>query len=309
MSKPDPTGESLESILASIRKSLSEQSTGVLEEEAAPPAEAPKGSISGLARRLLAESEGAPSPLLVDEAPPLLEEDAAPVESLPAEPLPEIASLPQSPPPIVPPSAPEVPQASPPAAAPPSKDALWFLGRGRQAAAESAPPAHVDAPRPAEAVPQPQPSRSARPGVVRGPLPPFFGSSAEAQKAEVVLVQPSAPASGMLLPPAPQPANAASNGHAAPAVGLTSAAGPPPAVVQAEGLRNGAAASLFGHVASDARPTPGSAGPHTHALELMVAELLRPMLQRWLDENMPRLVATALKDEAVRMAVRDQNKV
>jgi hypothetical protein len=45
-----------------------------------------------------------------------------------------------------------------------------------------------------------------------------------------------------------------------------------------------------------------------HALEAMVAELLRPMLQRWLEENMPRLVSAALRDEAVRMAARDSKK-
>jgi hypothetical protein len=37
MSKLDPAGENLESILASIRRSLAEQSTDVLAEEAAPP--------------------------------------------------------------------------------------------------------------------------------------------------------------------------------------------------------------------------------------------------------------------------------
>jgi cell pole-organizing protein PopZ len=137
---------------------------------------------------------------------------------------------------------------------------------------------------------------------VRGPLPPFFGSSAEAQKAEVVLVQPGSPGGSMMLPPTPQPAKAAANGQAGPA-------NPAPVAGQADGQRNGAASTLFGPVISDAKIAAGSAGPHTHALEAMVAEMLRPMLQRWLDENMPRLVAAALQDEAVRMAVRDQNKV
>ena len=61
MSKPDPTGESLESILASIRRSLSEQSTDVLAEEApATPADTPRGVISGLTRRLAESAEDAP---------------------------------------------------------------------------------------------------------------------------------------------------------------------------------------------------------------------------------------------------------
>src|SRR5262245_13798650 len=40
MSKPDPTGESLESILASIRRSLAEQSTDVLNDEPSPQPDA-----------------------------------------------------------------------------------------------------------------------------------------------------------------------------------------------------------------------------------------------------------------------------
>jgi cell pole-organizing protein PopZ len=44
------------------------------------------------------------------------------------------------------------------------------------------------------------------------------------------------------------------------------------------------------------------------AFETMVAELLRPMLRRWLDENMPRLVSAALKAEAEVMSRRDPKK-
>ena len=40
----------------------------------------------------------------------------------------------------------------------------------------------------------------------------------------------------------------------------------------------------------------------------MVAELLRPMLRRWLDENMPRLVSAALKAEAELISKRDPKK-
>ena len=186
--------------------------------------------------------------------------------------------------------------ASAPAAAQPQKDALWFLGgRDRPAAPESDPPATVEPARPAAVDPKPVQARTARSGVLRGPLPPFFGSSAEAQKAEVVLVQPTAAGAGMMLPPAP-PAKAP-NGQAGPVAGQAG-----------DGLRNGAAGALFGHAASDARAAPEGATPHVHALEAMVAELLRPMLQRWLDENMPRLVSAALKDEAVRMAARDPRK-
>jgi hypothetical protein len=285
MSKPDPTGESLESILASIRKSLSEQSTDVLEEEAAAPADTGKGAISGLTRRLADDT---------DDLPPLAE------DAVPVEPEPDALSLPGDPPPGAPAAVaqPPAPSEAAPAAAQPQKDALWFLGgRGRPAAPEGdPPPAAADAARPADAALNPPQSRTGRSGVLRGPLPPFFGSSPEAQKAEVVLVQPSSPGVGMMLPPAAPPSKVP-NGQAGPAIAAA-----------ADGLRNGAVNGLFGHVASDAKAAPEGATPHVHALEAVVAELLRPMLQRWLDENMPRLVSAALKDEAVRMAARDPRK-
>jgi cell pole-organizing protein PopZ len=292
MSKPDPTGESLESILASIRKSLSEQSTGVLEEEAAAPAETQKGILSGLTRRL---NESADDLLpLVEDTPPLVEEQLPLVEDT-GPPEPDTAILPRDP---LPAATPAPPAASAPAAAQPQKDALWFLaGRGRPAAPQSASPATVEAPRPADVAPKPASSRSARSGVVRGPLPPFFGSSAEAQKAEVVLVPPSSSATGAMPPSSAQPAKV-SNGQAAGGVEARAT----------DGLRNGAASALFGHVAADAKAAPEAATPHLQALEAMVAELLRPMLRRWLDENMPRLVAAALEDEVVRTAARDSRK-
>jgi hypothetical protein len=42
-------------------------------------------------------------------------------------------------------------------------------------------------------------------------------------------------------------------------------------------------------------PPVGEAGPKT--LEDSVKDMLRPMLQRWLDENMSRVLTAALKDE------------
>ena len=80
-----------------------------------------------------------------------------------------------------------------------------------------------------------------------------------------------------------------------------------------DGMRNGTAQLA----SSDQRQrtaaaAEGRAGgrdePQIQALEAMVAELLRPMLRRWLDENMPRLVSAALKEEAERMSERDAKK-
>jgi cell pole-organizing protein PopZ len=39
----------------------------------------------------------------------------------------------------------------------------------------------------------------------------------------------------------------------------------------------------------------------------MVVEMLQPMLRQWLDQNMPRLVAAALKEQADRASVPDRN--
>jgi hypothetical protein len=79
-----------------------------------------------------------------------------------------------------------------------------------------------------------------------------------------------------------------------------------------EGLANGKASFLAGPPAAP-MPGPAAAGssealPHVRGLEAMVAELLRPMLRRWLDENMPRLVSAALKAEADLMSGRDPKK-
>ena len=68
-----------------------------------------------------------------------------------------------------------------------------------------------------------------------------------------------------------------------------------------------AASSIFGPPSTDGRPAATvDANPQIQALEAMVAELLRPMLRRWLDENMPRLVSAALQAEL--MARRDPKK-
>src|SRR5262245_47288520 len=144
MSKPESTGESLESILASIRRSLSEQSTDVLEpdlaeEEAAAPAAELDADLlelpqrDGFARRVADSAADAPQV----------------ADALPAAPQPS--------PQVVEPQPSVAPPAPVPAAAPAQSDGLWFLsGRGQASAGD----------RPAAAVPEP-----AKAGVVRGPLP------------------------------------------------------------------------------------------------------------------------------------------
>jgi uncharacterized protein len=286
MSTPEATGESLESILASIRRSLSEQSTGVLDEEAAAlSAEEANGAHAEMPRRdepvqLLAETDREVAARLLQVAAP------AP---------PRLSDLAEAPPPAAAPV---------PAATQAQGDPLWFLG-GRGQAKPAAPGGSGEGTAP-PAVPAP-----AKAGVVRGPLAPFFGSSAEAQKTEVVLVQPPPPSPGALLPPVPPPpATVVAYEHGN---GLDTAAPMPPlapaAVGSADPLRNGMADALFPPAAADGKPAREGHTSHVHALEAMVAELLRPMLQRWLDENMPRLISAALKNEASRLPARDPKKL
>jgi cell pole-organizing protein PopZ len=84
-----------------------------------------------------------------------------------------------------------------------------------------------------------------------------------------------------------------------------------------DGSAGGAAsegASIAKVNSSPVQPTADSGGgaaagaTQLHGLEAMVAELLRPMLRRWLDENMPRLVSAALKAEADNLSRRDPHK-
>ena len=292
MSKPDSTGESLESILASIRRSLSEQSTDVLEEEMVGPAAAPKDAKSGaalkdgLAQRLAGTAVDAP-----------LAGDAKPSKQ-------NLADLVEDPTPSTPSPPPAGSDASEAKA---QKDPLWFLsGRGQPAAKESERHTIPDARRSASTggkAPAASPSE-----VVRGPLPPFFGSSAEAAKVELVPAQPISTGVGVMLPPVVQPVRASHVQGSEPETAAEVRRAPAGAGGEGAGVRNGKANSLFGHAAADGKTAPGGDTPHTHSLEVMVSELLRPMLQRWLDENMPRLVSAALKDEAARMSERDSKK-
>lgn len=150
---------------------------------------------------------------------------------------------------------------------------------------------------------------------MRGPLPPFFGSSAEAAKVEIAPDPPPIQSMGTVpaapeptvpppLPPEvgapPEPPGGARgrNGDASRSSGAAGNSwdGPQGWPRATEAGINGKASSIFGTAADDGR-AGGEAGPQMQGLEAMVAELLRPMLQRWLDENMPRLVAAALQAE------------
>ena len=328
-------GESLESILASIRRSLAEQATGVLEEEAIAPVELLPSSDpatdldippipASLAQRLSSApdrrqsaptgvggvaasgvdapppvAEGAPAVLLAARTQartPTLTVVPAPAVALAAEPGqlrdPVIVPAPAvAPTPVVAPDAAD--------AAPGQKDdPLWFLCQeaGPRAAAQ-----------PAGACRHRPPSRNRRDWAhVRGPLPPFFGSSAEAVKVEMAPDPPVLSGAGAMPPltpafvappppPAAQPVDGATHGQRrGPARPGCGAAGVPTSGQRENELDLRASARRC----PDGRGRRGRPQPQIQALEAMVAELLRPMLRRWLDENMPRLVSAALKAEA-----------
>jgi hypothetical protein len=347
----DSSGESLEAVLASIRRSLAEQATNVLDEEAVVPDEvaapadmpgdhdAPPLSES-LSQRLAASpdaSQDAPS-ILNGTASRGAEARPAPggiaIASAPpatgAEPAPPASAAPA----VVAPAAatPNLAASHTPAPEPAREDPLWFLGhepdqRGGAhasggAARQRAIPdgvggmAPTSEPKPARAA-EPKPSRM---GALRGPLPPFFGSSAEVVKVEIAPDPPAFSGAGAMPPAAPEPTPAAPPRPIGSAVspggdalrsgdlgggGLEGPQGWPGA---GDSALNGKASAIFGPPGAEGRTAGSEASPQMQALEVMVAELLRPMLRRWLDENMPRLVSAALKAEAELMSKRDPKK-
>ena len=232
----------------------------------------------------------------------------------------------------------------PPARAAPAQsqeapqDPLWFLTRPgatdrKDGISVPAPGGIVSAqPPPSVAQPPVATPKSALKEIVRGPLPPFFGSSPEAAKVEVApappmspppMPEPSAPAplpGGAVIPPPPAAIVRSSEGNPARGGAYDSTPRAPNRPV-GSGAPAGSAGAAVGEGASvakvNASPVPPAAdsggaaaagATQLHGLDAMVAELLRPMLRRWLDENMPRLVSAALKAEADNLSRRDPQK-
>ena len=284
MAKPESASGSLEDILASIRKSLAEQSTDVLTQDASvPEAEARSAPRKeGLVGRLANATAG----LAPHEEPATSEDDlsdllvaAAPAKA--AVPEPEAApepAVPEPAAPVIEPPAPVLPAPAPAVQADSwapepaqQSDPLWFLARSVEAGAPREPA---------------QPALT-RPQEVRATMPPFFGSSPETVRVEAPPASGMPPSSRTLFGAAPGPA------VADPAmqreVSLVAAAA-------ATAARPGAAPAANGAFPPAASPLQGS-----QALEAMVLDLLKPMLRQWLDQNMPRMVAEALKAEADRV--------
>lgn len=303
MSKPDPAGGSLENILASIRQSLSEQSTEALDEPAAASVEQDKNAKpprkQGLTQRLAGTTAEAGVGQPSDDLSDLLDDTPAN-----ATPRPEAASVPGAAGP-----------AAATAAASGEKDPLWFLTRRDEPAPETGSPPPAGAapePPPAAAATPPAEPKLTRPEVLRASMPPFFGSSTEAAKPPAAPVEPAPqPATGpqVTRPQSSTPAaQASADAGMAREVSLLAAAAeaaaarPPPAAPQS--VLNGKAAPAA--AAPSPSATLASDMAHNRALEVMVLDLLKPMLRQWLDENMPRMVAEALGEEVQR--ARDAKK-
>lgn len=291
MSKPDAVSGSLESILASIRKSLSEQSTDALGETSAAPANDDREmrpARKGLAQRLAGAAAGAsPNNALHanDDLSDLLEPPAS--DPVPA-PSPAPAAAPRP--------------AAAPAEGSGEKDPLWFLARHEEPTPEAQSPPLATAPEPSSnslaAEPNTEPKLT-RPEVLRASMPPFFGSSAEAAKPAPTPrdAQPAAPAA-----PASPVARTEADASIAREMSLLAeaaeAAAARPAQISPQPVLNGKEPA----VSVAPPPETGIAGdtPHTNAFEAMVLDLLKPMLRQWLDQNMPRLVEEALSEEVQR---------
>ncbi len=272
MAKPEPASGSLEDILSSIRRSLAEQSTDVLTgdapERAADAKPAPRKE--GLVGRLANATAGIVSPS--DRAP--ADDDLADmlVTAAPSKTVvPEPAAVPV--PAAAEPPAAEAKAATTASAEPAPSDPLWFLTRS------------VEASTPKE----PEKPSLTSPEEMRASMPPFFGASAET-------IRVDAPPA-VETPPPSRPLFGTANGPA-----ITD-----PAIEREVSLVAAAAetAARPGPVNGAAEPRAAAAPAPTlqgsQALEAMVLELLKPMLREWLDQNMPRMVAEALKTEAGRV--------
>ncbi|MBX9588005.1 MAG: DUF2497 domain-containing protein [Hyphomonadaceae bacterium] len=296
MSKPDPAGGSLESILASIRKSLSEQSTDMLSEASVRLADQDKDARPvrkhGLTQRLAgttAEASSVPAEQPGDDLSDLLEGPAGSAggafEAAPG-----------------PATAPETASAE--------TDPLWFLTRREEAVreAERSPQEAAAQPNTGAKEASAAEPKLTRPEVLRASMPPFFGSSAEVAKPASAPVAPAAQAANSppaARPPSPAPsamqpgADAAIAREVSLVAAAAEAAAARPVQPQPQPALNGKGPAAASPPAAAAAPPPAHT-PHNQALEAMVLDLLKPMLRQWLDQNMSRLVAEALSEEVQR---------
>jgi cell pole-organizing protein PopZ len=180
---------------------------------------------------------------------------------------------------------------------PEQKEPLWFLRRG----------AGADGPQPKsdqalERAAEPEEIVLSRPETLRPSLPPLFvAESPDAQSARPPTSASGAAAEALPATPAEPPREArpdASHGRgtAEPAAGEVrpTPAGTSPGQVQAQS----APPKATGEEGSPSPAAPEATG--NPPLEEMIAQLLEPVLLRWLDDNLPRMIEKVVRAEVAR---------
>jgi cell pole-organizing protein PopZ len=314
MNKPETKpAQSLEEILASIRKALAEEE---VQAEVESPASSEPAPAKDERRPTPAKGDGLSGQLAV-----ALNGSGGSGETLADEDLADLlAPIPSK----VPSAAAEEEIASEPAGGE-QKDPLWFLARQPEPKSEPVEPAQDEgslkpprdedaaSPREEEAV------ALTRLESLRSSLPPLFGSGegppAEAASVKVAKAAPAAKPVELPEFAAPEktkdakPEAKAPPPEKAPMPQAKSAEPAAPAQPQADGVLHppGSAMPAAEAMASAlAEPRRGglkeasAAAAQARALEEMIGQLLEPVIRNWLDANLPRLVENVVREEVAR---------
>ncbi len=311
MNKPEAKpGQSLEEILASIRKALAEEevqggaeSPAAAEpsrEPVAKPAPAPAAKGDPLSGRLTVALNGSGHEAAPDDD---LDDLLAPLPS-------KASSAPRAEPEPVPPAAGE------------TKDPLWFLARKPAPDGDDAQDEPAQEPIRAEEKPaEPEESALTRLESIRSSLPPLFGGGEPDEvKAETVsFVQPASPKLKD-IPAVPAFEKPKEEERAAKAAVPEKAPIPPAARVDLSAplptppppssgvLRPAGSVAPAAEAMASAltAPRPGgakdspAAAAQARALEEMIGKMLEPVIRNWLEANLPRLVEKVVREEVAR---------
>jgi DNA polymerase-3 subunit gamma/tau len=315
MSNPEPDGNrSLEQILATIRESLAE-------EAADPPAQTPvpaSGKTVATPAAVVAAPRAAAQPAPSASAEPAPGASARPAKAAtPAavkrddEDLADLFETKPSAPAaaVTPAPAPAAPDKPADAPADLPKDPLWFLSKRPMETAGDVPAAATphETPVATIALPGEEGAKLSRPETLRGTLPPLFesGKEAETTKSPAVSRTPEAPAAPLAAPSPPK----GGNGQAPAEVGRKAPIQATEAPMQATPDKPTSAASApvangrAGPIATAAAPASGeAAATQVRAFEQAIAHVLEPVLRKWLDDNLPRMVQAAIREELAKAA-------
>jgi cell pole-organizing protein PopZ len=315
MAKPETKpAQSLEEILASIRKALAEEEVqGVAER---PSAAEP---VPAVERPASAKGDALPGQLAV-ALNGSGSKGAAPDDDLAdlLAPLPSKGA-----------SAAAAEAGASESAGGEKKDPLWFLARQPGAKTESAPkvepvPDEKRHEPPEEAVPiQPDEVTLTRLETLRASLPPLFGAEevAAIRTEPVSFTQPQSlkpvdlpefavpekPKEEPRAVKAPVPDKVPVAQAALPEPAAPVPAPPPPASVPHPPAP--AAPVIEAAAPVPAEPRRGTTMPaQSHALEDMIGQLIEPVIRSWLDANLARLVEKVVREEVARTSTRKPDR-